>query len=165
MGKSTLQNAMSETVHKQPPKQFKNGVSPLGDYLIHGGPGRPKGSKSKSTRLRDALASVKADISVLPLDVQHACMDYISKEEWLNTLRTARKEETKVALIREWWDRRLPKIPVSVSMESHSSQITGTLVDLLSLLRSSNETKQLPVENQGVIEVKALPDPGTQDGT
>jgi hypothetical protein len=159
------QNATQETVKKQPPKQFKNGVSPLGDYLIKGGPGIPKGYKYKSTRLREALESVKADITILPIDVQHACMDYISKEEWVNTLRTARKEETKVALIREWWDRRLPKIPVSVSMESHSSQITGTLVDLLSLLRSSNEVKQLPQPDQGVIEVKALPDGSGPEGT
>jgi len=134
-------------------------IEKLSNYpnLNRGGPGRPKGCRNKSTRLREALSQVKDDINILPKDLQHECMDYISKEEWVNTLRTAKKEETKIALIKEWWDRRLPKIPVSVALDSHSTQITGTLVDLLSLLRSSNEPKQLTQSNQDVIDAGVAP--------
>lgn len=145
----------SETVRKQTPKQFKNGVSPLGNYLITGGPGRPKGSKSKQTRLKEALLAVRADIDLIPKDLQHDCMDYISKEEWLNTLRSCKKEETKIALIREWWDRRLPKIPVQVSMDSRSTQLTGTITDLLSILRA-------PVPQVGVIDAPECKDSASE---
>ncbi len=125
------------------------------------GPGRPKGSKNRSTIVLHALADAKLKVSDYPRKIRDECMDIIATEELIYTLATARKEETKVALIREGFDRSRGKPPVSVDMASHSSQITGTLVDLLALLRSPGEQKAIPESIQsdgGIIEADSLQD-------
>jgi hypothetical protein len=106
-----------------------------------------------------------AKIAQVPRKIRDEYMDIICSEELIHLVTRSKKEDIKLNAVREGFDRTRGKPPVSVAMESHSSQITGTLVDLLSLLRSSNEVKQLPQPDQGVIEVKALPDGSGPEGT
>jgi hypothetical protein len=135
-------------------KQVQKRFDKLQDYpnLNRGGPGRPKGLKDKTTLVREALADAQIKIQRLPQKIRDDCMDIIATEELILNLKTAKKEETKVALIREAFDRSRGKAPVSVSMESRSAQITGTLVDLLGLLKNVSQIPDIAVSS--VIECK-----------
>lgn len=96
---------------------------------------------------------MQAKVALVPRKIRDEYLDVICHEELINLVMQAKKEETKLNAVREGFDRTRGKPPVSVDMASHSSQITGTLVDLLALLRSPSEQKAIPLSNQEVIDV------------
>jgi len=140
-----------ETDNERPVKRPIHPNS-LANLKHEAGPGRPKGSKDKSTLVREALADAQIKIQRLPQKIRDECMDIIATEELIVNLKTARKEETRVALIKEAFDRSRGKPPVQVAMDSRSTQITGTLVDLLGLLKNVSPMPQIDVSD--VIECK-----------
>ncbi len=105
------------------------------------GPGRKRGSKNKKTLLTEAL--MQAQIRDIPWQVQKDYGKILAWQKLLKILLTARKEEIQLQAIDKVLDRTVPKVPVLVEMDSCSQQITGSIVDLLALLRQST-TLQLP---------------------
>ena len=105
------------------------------------GKGRIRGSKNKRTRLTEAL--MQAQIRDIPWEVQKNYGKILAWQKLLKILYTAQKEEIQLQAIDRVLDRTIPKVPVLVEMDSRSQQITGSLVDLLALLRQT-ETLHLP---------------------
>ena len=105
------------------------------------GKGRIRGSKNKRTRLTEAL--MQAQIRDIPWEVQKNYGKILAWQKLLKILHTAQKEEIQLQAIDRVLDRTVPKVPVLVEMDSRSQHITGSLVDLLALLRQT-ETLHLP---------------------
>jgi hypothetical protein len=104
------------------------------------GKGRIKGSKNKRTLLTEAL--MQAHIKDIPWEVQKNYGKILAWQKLLKILHTAQKEEIQLQAIDRVLDRTIPKVPVLVEMDSRSQQITGSLVDLLALLRQTETLRQ-----------------------
>ena len=116
-------------------EQKTRGMHPNSLRNLKPGPGRKKGSKNKSTLLTEAL--MQAHIKDIPWEVQKNYGKILAWQKLLKILHTAQKEEIQLQAIDRVLDRTIPKVPVLVEMDSRSQQITGTLPDLLALLRQT----------------------------